>query len=133
MLVLADNDIGGVVEIIRRVLESDEWNEYSLAIGLQFSSFEELAIPRDASDHRVWNACQAVGAILITGNRSGGPDSLDNVIRRQANADSLPVITVADPQRVLPDGEYAQLVAVASLDYLDRLDELRGVGRLFVP
>jgi hypothetical protein len=133
MLVLADNDLTGVVEIIRRVLESDEWREYSQAIGLQFTSFEELGMPRDAPDDRVWNTCQAAGAVLITGNRAGGADSLDRVIHRLASADSLPAITVADPQRVLRDGEYANRVAIALLDYLDRLDELRGVGRLFVP
>lgn len=133
MLVLSDNDVVRVVEVLRRILESDEWSEYSRLVGVRFTRFDEQGLLRDAPDKLVWETCQALGALLITANRAGGVDSLDAVIGRLAHPGSLPVITVADPQRVLRDKDYAERTAAQRLDFLDRIDTLRGIGRLFIP
>jgi hypothetical protein len=133
MLVLADNDVGGAVAVLRRTLESAE-NAVSLEIlGVVFTDFEALGLPRDAADRTVWQTCQAVDAVLITGNRSGGPDSLDQVIHELSHEVCLPVLTIADQRRVTRDAAYANACASRLLDYLDRLDSLRGTGRLFLP
>ena len=48
--------------------------------------------------------------------------------------DSLPVFTVADTNRVLQDGSTPKEDRGEDLlEYLIRIDELRGVGRLYVP
>jgi hypothetical protein len=71
---------------------------------------------------------------LITGNRNNdGPDSLEAVIRNENQADSLPVITISRPRRLLQDGRYAEEVAERILDYLIRIDDVRGTGRIYVP
>ena len=49
---------------------------------------------------------------MITGNRNDeSPDSLEATIRNENQPDSLPVITIADSDRVLRDRLYAEKVA----------------------
>ena len=133
MLILADNDVGGPVTALRRVLESEEWAEFSAALVLRFVEFEDLSLARDASDRVVWQTCQEMGAVLITGNRTSGDDSLEQMIRDHAGADSLPVVTIGDPQRLVRDRAYASECAIRLLDLLERIETLRGTGRLFIP
>jgi hypothetical protein len=133
MLVLADNDVGGVFAVLRHILESAENSPWLEVLGIVFTDFEALGLPCDASDRRVWQACQTAEAVLVTGNRSGGPDSLDRVIHELSDDASLPVLTIADPQRVTRDAAYANLAALRMLDFLERIESLRGVGRLFIP
>jgi hypothetical protein len=133
MLILPDNDVTGAVAILRQVLESPEWDEFSAALELTFLTFEELGLSRDAPDRAIWLACQRMSAVLLTANRSGGEHSLERTIDELRDATSLPVITLADPKRILRDGEYATNAAVRLLDYLTQIDSLRGSGRLFVP
>jgi hypothetical protein len=109
MLILADNDVGGAIMALRRVLESEEWIEFT-----------------------VWYRCQEIGAVLITGNRASGTESLEQVIRDHTEADSLPAVTIGDPQRVVREPAYARSCAISLLDLLERLDALRGTGRLFI-
>jgi hypothetical protein len=71
--------------------------------------------------------------VLITGNRASGEASLEHTIREHAGADRLPVVTIGDPQRVIRAPAYAQECAISSLDVLDRIEMLRGTGRLFIP
>jgi len=71
---------------------------------------------------------------LVTANRNADTaDSLERVIRAENQPDSLPVLTLADPRRVERDRAYAERTAERILDYLLRIDELRGSGRLYAP
>ena len=71
---------------------------------------------------------------MITGNRNDdGADSLEATIRNENQPDSPPVITFGDADRVLRDRVYAEQVAERLLDYLMRIDEVRGTGRIYVP
>jgi hypothetical protein len=133
MLILADNDVGGAVTALRRVLESEEWIEFTATLDLRFVAFEDVGLARDASDRTVWSRCQEVGAVLITGNRASGSESLEQTIQNHTEADSLPVVTIGDPQRVVRDPEYTRACAISLLDLLERLETLRGTGRLFIP
>jgi hypothetical protein len=45
----------------------------------------------------------------------------------------LPVLTLADQDRVLRDRSYAGVVAERLLEILFDLDNLRGSGRLYLP
>ena len=53
--------------------------------------------------------------------------------QKENQPDSLPVVTISDQDRVLQDRIYAEKVAVKLLEYLIRIDEVRGAGRLYVP
>ena len=133
MLILADNDVGGAVAALRRIMESAEWAAFSAMLDLQFIEFADVGLIRDSSDPLVWHTCQKVGAVLITGNRASGNASLEHTIREHAGADNLPVVTIGEPQRVVRDPAYAWEGAISLLDVLDRIEMLRGTGRLFIP
>jgi hypothetical protein len=133
MLILADNDVDGAVAALRHILESEEWAAFSATLTLRFVEFADVSLARDASDRVVWQTCQEVGAVLITGNRASGDDSLEQTIRDHAGADSLPVVTIGDPQRLVRDRAYASECAMRLLDLLERIETLRGTGRLFIP
>lgn len=131
--VVADNDVVGMVRRIEQILHSEEWAEFTAAVNVEFLTLEDVGIPRDATDEQVWTRCQELDCVLMTGNRTGGADSLETVLAEKAGRDSLPVFTLADPRRVLRDAAYAEATAIRVLDCLDRLDELQGTTRLFVP
>jgi hypothetical protein len=72
--------------------------------------------------------------ILITGNRNAeGPDSLEVTLRMCNTAESLPVFTIADVDRVLNSKDYAERVVARLIDYLLEIDRYRGTGRLYLP
>ena len=133
MLILADNDVSGAVAALRRILASEEWAEFSAILALRFVAFVDVGLTRDASDRVVWQTCQEVGAVLITGNRASGDDLLEQMIRDHAGAHSLPVVTMGDPQRVVRGRACASECAMRLLDLLERIETLRGTGRLFIP
>jgi hypothetical protein len=133
MLILTDNDVVGAVRAFRRILESEAWAELTSILDLQFIEFPDVVLPRDASDVTVWQRCQEVGALLITGNRSSGTDSLEQTIHEQGRSDSFPVLAIGDPQRVTREPAYARECAMSLLDFVERIETLRGTGRLFIP
>jgi hypothetical protein len=71
--------------------------------------------------------------VLITGNRTSGDDSLKQTIRDHIGPDSLPVVTIGDPQRLVRDRAYASVGAMRLLDLLECIETLHGTGRLFIP
>ena len=81
----------------------------------------------------MWQRCQEVDALLITGNRSSGTDSLEQTIHAQGRSDSFPVLTISDPQRVTRDSAYTRECAMSLLDFVEPIETLRGTGRLFIP
>ncbi len=94
-----------------------------------FSASRVLGFPTTAPDALIWRTCQQEGLVLITGNRNDdGADSLEATIRSENQPESLPVLTIADANRVLHERVYADSVAESVLDYLLRIDEVRGAG-----
>lgn len=55
------------------------------------------------------------------------------MIRDRGTVDSLPVITLADPDRITRDRLYAERAAEKLIEFLLTIDTVRGSGRLFVP
>jgi hypothetical protein len=132
--ILADINVDGNLTILVRIWRSESWRELWLDLGLSIQDFASLGLPYDSSDKVVWRTCQDHGLVLITSNRNADqPDSLKLVIRTENEADSLPVVTLANADRILTDRIYAEKAAVKLLDYLTRIDDLRGTGRLYVP
>jgi hypothetical protein len=133
MRILTDNDVIGAVRAFRRILESPEWANLTATLELQFIDLKDVELPTDAPDGAVWQSSQEVGALLITGNRSSGEGSLDRTITEQAGPESLPVLTIGDPRRVIRDPVYTRECALSLLDFVERIETLRGTGRLFIP
>src|SRR6266540_3949752 len=120
---ISDADFLGPFRRVLDVLQSEEWIEYWVELGLSVEDFESLGLSHEASDRLVWERCQELGLILVTNNRShDDPDSLEATIR-SAGSSSLPVFTIGDAQRVREDGAYARAVAVDLLDYLMTLHD----------
>lgn len=97
-------------------------------------SFAEYGLQETDADARVWEVCQVEQLILVTANRNAdGSDSLDTTIREKNNEACLPVLTLADADRVMASSSYAERVANKLLDYLLDMENLRGTGRLYLP
>ena len=132
--ILADNDVEGYVGVIHTIWISGTWREIWDGLRLSVESFATLQIPPDSSDVIVWRTCQRHQLILITGNRNADdPDSLEMVIRNENQPNSLPVVTLGDPQRIIRDRLYAESAAVRLLERLSSIDDFRGAGRIYVP
>ncbi len=132
--ILADINAEGIVTNLRLLWLSNTSRELWTALNLSVEDFGTLGLPLDAPDSIIWRTCQREQLVLITGNRNDDvPDSLEATIRNENQPDSLPVITIPNTSRVLRDRLYAQKVAEQILDYLMRIDEVRGVGRIYVP
>ena len=132
--ILADVNIQGQASILLLVLQAEPWREFWEALGVSILTFADLSLPTNASDAEIWQACQDQQLILLTGNRNkDGPDSLEATIRARNAADSLPVLTIADPEAVRHSRAYAEQVVERLLTYLEDIDNCRGTGRLYIP
>ena len=132
--ILADVNVGKQRRAIMAIWASDTWGDLWSDLGLVVESFGALGLSDNSPDTEIWRTCQKERLVLVTGNRNDdGPDSLEAVIRDENQPDSLPVLTISDPRRLLHDRLYAEKVAERLLEYLIRIDEVRGAGRLYVP
>lgn len=132
--VMADHDVEGQVKILLRVLMSDVWRDFWIDLGYQIESFESLGIATNTPDVHLWRLCQERDIVLITGNRNKeGIESLEATIEQLGTPESLPVLTIGEPNRIFSSREYAHQAAERLLEYLDGMENLRGTGRLFLP
>ena len=128
--ILADNDVEGYVGVLVTIWLSETWRDLWDGLGLSVTSLDALALPRESSDAVIWRTCQREKLVLITANRNqDGVDSLEAVSRGENQPDRLPVVTLADPQRIMRD----RLSAEQLLEKLIAVVDFRGVGRLYVP
>jgi hypothetical protein len=126
--------VRGFLGIIHSIWLSETWRELWNALGLSVESFSTIGLSHDSSDALIWRTCQEQHLVLITANRNAdGPDSLEVVIRNQNLPDRLPVVTLANPQRLLRDRVSAETVAERLLDDLMDINRFRGAGRIYVP
>ena len=135
--VVADENYGGQLERVQRVLLSPFWRDMWLSYGLTIETFHALGLGPKTNDRVVWERCQAERLILFTGNRNAhGPDSLELAIRA-GPADALPVFTVADGDRLMRDFDFAKSVASDMMDTIDDLtfrpETILGSGRIYLP
>ncbi len=131
---LVDANLDGHAELLEMRLSTDFWRELRDHLDIRFIHFEQAGLDRTAKDDVVWRLCQQQGYYLLTANRNlESEDALEATIRREGTAQSLPVFTFADADRVYQSSVYLDKVVEKLLDYL--LDEAnyRGSGRLFLP
>jgi hypothetical protein len=132
--ILGDNDVEGYVQALHAIWLTDAWRDIWVGLGLSVERFATVGLAVDSSDAIVWRTCQREKLVLITGNRNASdPESLELVIRTESQPSSLPVGTLADPQRIARDRVYAVRVAERLLERLFSIDDFRGAGRIYVP
>jgi len=130
IVVLLDNDLTGHQELLTGTLHSTGWYEYGL---VRFLTLAEAGIKTNEVDRLIWRRCQAGGMILMTGNRNqDDPDSLEQTLREENVPDSLPVITVSDPQRI-SEADYRERCVHAIITIVFDLGNYLGSARQFIP
>lgn len=133
-IIMADHDVEGHLRVLIRIWSSPDWADLWAEVNCEFESFDRLGLESNTPDCVVWRICQERRIVLLTGNRNAlGDDSLEETIRRESTADSLPVLTISRPTRLLKDAKYAERVAARIHDYLRVLDRLSGSGRMYLP
>lgn len=131
---LPDVNLAGHFRYISILLQNRLWLAMWNELGITVHSFPELGLKDDDSDLVVWQKCQEKGVVLVTANRnSEGEDSLESVIRRLGMPSSLPVFTLANAERFVRDRHYAERVMSKLLESVERIDSLRGTGRVYLP
>src|SRR5688572_5311214 len=98
---MADNNVDLHVDAVLAVCKGPYWRDVWAAAGVVRHTFETIGLSRPAPDSDVWRACQAREILLVTANRnSDDPESLEATIRGSGTVASLPVLTLADPDRI---------------------------------
>src|SRR5437762_1251189 len=132
--ILCDHDVEGQLRVLFSVWTSPEWLELWEMLNCRLHTFQSLGISTNTPDSDLWKLCQTWQFVLLTGNRNAdSDDSLEVTSQRLNQPRSLPVLTLADADRVIIDRQYAERVASRILDYPVDLDNLQGTRRLFVP
>lgn len=132
--IMADNDVVGHVRNLVQICQSPPWDEFWRETECELLTFADLGLTEDAVDSQIWRACQEDEVVLITGNRNAeGPESLEVTIRQHNDERCLPVLTLADPDRIIRDRPYTEMVVERLLGILFDLKNLRGTGRLYLP
>lgn len=131
---LADANIQGQSSRLIHRMQSPPWDEFWAYFQLVHLTFGDVGLNLADTDRMVWQRCQEKQAYLLTNNRrENRADSLQSTIRDCNTAQSLPVFTIGDANRVLADSAYCERVIVALFGYLLQADNLRGTGRLYLP
>lgn len=132
--ILADHNVEGQLDVLASIWLSDEWTELWAALEARFFTFEVLGLRSNVPDSDLWLLCQEHEMLLITSNRNcHGEDSLAATMRRQSHDKSLPVLPIADADRVIYDRAYAERVAVKILEVMLDIDRFLGTRRLYIP
>ena len=128
---LVDHNIERHGRLIWSQFATADWQAMNLS---SFATLDQLGMDASASDREIWLFCQHEGFLLFTANRNmDGEDSLEAVIRRHGRHNSLPVLTLADPDRVLEDAAYRELCAYRIAEIAIETDSSRGITRMFIP
>ncbi len=131
MNILVDHNLRGHSVILAGSLVASGWLDL---ISIRFVLFEEVGLKDDSSDRTVWQYAQANQMLLLTANRSmKGKDSLEQVMREENTSTSLPVITIANINRLLIEPDYRQRCVSRLVEIIVDIDYYRGVRRIFIP
>jgi hypothetical protein len=129
--ILSDENCQGQVEAIMQALDRLGYLEL---IEIELLTWEKAGLVESANDETVWRFCQEHQCLLITGNRTGkdGAKALEFVIRHLVTPTSLPVLTIANTKRVIPDRQYCFACAHRLAEIIADLENYRGVTRLYL-
>jgi hypothetical protein len=132
--ILADNNVIGQVTYLVQLMQAEPWAEFWQYLGLALYRFEDIGLTATVKDNEIWQRCQEHELALITDNRNDdSADSLNAAVRNLGTPKSLPVFTISDLDRFGTNPEFVGRVLRTLYDYLLRIDEVRGTGRLYLP
>lgn len=130
MTFLVDYNLDGYAIVFLGILTKLGWLEL---VSIQFVTFREAGLSMDASDRFVWRYAQENQMMILTANRNmKGEDSLEQVMREESTADSFPVLTITDIDR-LDEFDYRERCVERLVEIVLDVDNYMGVGRLFIP
>ncbi|WP_017656034.1 hypothetical protein [Fortiea contorta] len=130
MIFLIDHNIEGQALMLFGSLTTEGWLD---TLSIRFVSFDEVQLPIESSDRIVWRFAQERQMILLTANRSmKGEDSLEQVIREESLPTSLPVVTIANVDRVV-ERDYREQCIERLIEIVFYIENYLGVSRLFIP
>jgi hypothetical protein len=130
MIVLIDHNIEGQATRLWETILAEGWLNW---VTIRFMTFEEVKLPIESSDRVVWRFAQKNKMIILTANRKmKGEDSLEETIRDENTIDSLPVITIANVDKMRERG-YRERCAARLIDLVIDPENLKGVGRIYIP
>ncbi len=128
--ILIDHNIEGWAVLLWDDLTKTGWLEL---LPLEMVMFGDVELSDDASDRTIWCFAQAHQMILLTANRNMiGEASLEQTIREENIATSLPVLTVGNVDR-MKDKPYRSACAERILEIVLDLENYLGTARLFIP
>jgi hypothetical protein len=131
MKFLVDHNLRGHSVVLAGSFVASGWLDL---VAVQFVLFEAVGLADDANDRVVWRCAQAQEMILITANRSmKGEDSLEQVMREENTAKSLPVVTIANIDRLLAEPNYRDRCVNRLVDIIVDIEDYRGARRIFIP
>jgi predicted nuclease of predicted toxin-antitoxin system len=130
MKFLIDYNLNGDAVLFWGTLSAEGWLNL---LPIRFFTFEDVGLPMDSNDRVVWQFSQTNQMILITANRNmKGSDSLEQTMREQNTASSLPILTIGNPDRFDERG-YRERCATRLVEILFDLENYMGAGRVFIP
>ena len=130
MTFLVDYNLDGYALLFLGILTKLGWLEL---VSIRFVTFREAGLLMDASDRLVWRYAQENQMMILTANRNmKGEDSLEQVMREENTADSFPVLTITDIDR-LDEFDYRERCVERLVEIVLDVDNYMGVGRLFIP
>jgi predicted nuclease of predicted toxin-antitoxin system len=127
---LIDYNLTGDAVLFLGTLSAEGWLDL---LPIRFLTFQDVGLPMDSSDRVVWQFAQTNQMILITANRNmKGGDSLEQTMREENTPNSLPILTIANPDR-FDESSYRQRCVTRLIEILFDLENYMGVGRIFIP
>jgi len=106
---LADHNVEGHARILISALQALGWADM---LEIRLVTFAEVELTGSSTDREVWHRAQDLGILLLTANRNkSGVDSLEQVLREDHTALSLPVLTLGRAKKLLNDGAYRNACA----------------------
>lgn len=131
MIFLVDHNLEGQALLLSEIITGQGWQN---VFPIDFVALEDLSLPINSSDRVIWRFAQARQMILLTANRRmKGEDSLEQVLREENTPTSLPVITIANADRVLNDSDYREECVNRLLEIALFIENYYGTRRLFIP
>ena len=128
--ILADHNIEGQAMILWGMLSAEGWPEL---LHLRLVTFAQVGLPDDSSDRQVWRLAQEKKMLLLTANRRmKEEDSLEQTIREENTPTSLPVLTIANVNK-LEERVYRDRCITRILEIVIDLKNFLGIGRIFIP
>ncbi len=128
--VLVDCNIEGQAMMLWRQMNSDGWLDL---YPLKLVTLPQTGLPYNTSDTEIWRFAQKNGMILLTANRRmKGEDSLEETIRKENTLSSLPVMTIANVNR-MTERLYREKCATRLMEIVLYLDNYLGSKRIFIP